>query len=103
MSGCQRTFSSLSADDISSLIDDIERHGQEHYLEDILLRQVGAICARPDAAAPTTITVPANLEARWGRVIERVAEKMGYSIEEAREMIARTVVSRGIEHLERIG
>lgn len=52
---------------------------------------------------PTTITVPSHLQARWERVVERVDKKMGYSIEEGRDVIARTVVSRGIEHLERLG
>lgn len=56
-----------------------------------------------NAKPPTTITVPANLEDRWDRVVERVAKKMGYSIEEARDVVARNVVSRGIEHLERLG
>lgn len=50
-----------------------------------------------------TIDVPVGLQDRWERVVERVAARLDCSVEESRTLASATIVSRGIQHLERMG
>ncbi len=49
------------------------------------------------------LTVPKGLEERWERVVQRVAYQLGCDVEHARPLAPAPIVSRGIEHLEKMG